>query len=260
MLKVNIIDLEKQNQFREENMNIENRNKIKLVLGYFKLFCKRYNIEYQEKKTLWENFISNYQILCKKGYQSDIKLYMKSLGFNNYAFIYEILHDRSFRSLLIKNDNKYLLDIGTKHFEFSMASEYFKDLEVKEILNKKLEGECFDRTLDLVCCMDGVKAIVTYLPNIFAGGYYHAYIECLDGKLVDPASNLVMLNDEAKRLLEGNVILSMNKDEIKLGLEQLKEVDGIEEYDRPKLLKLALLCECKRVEENLSLNNAVKRR
>ena len=97
MLKVNIIDLEKQYQFREENMNIENRNKIKLVLGYFKLFCKRYNIEYQEKKTLWENFISNYQILCKKGYQSDIKLYMKSLGFNNYEFIYEILNDRSFR-------------------------------------------------------------------------------------------------------------------------------------------------------------------
>ena len=60
-----------------------------------------------------------------------------------------------------------------------------------------------------------------------------------------------MLNEESKHLLDGDVILSMTKEELTLALDQLNEVDRIEAYDRPLLLKLALFYECKEIEKEI---------
>lgn len=252
-----VMDLEEQYQYKEEDMQIENINKMYSVLRYFNFLCKENKIDYQEKQTLWDTFSTNYCMLCQIGKKADINLYMKKNNSNEYSFIYEMLHyrfkDKDISSKLISSSDYVTLDIDNKHFEFKEASSYFKDPKIKEVFMKKLDKECFDRTLDLVYCIEGSKAIVSYLPNMLVGGYYHAYIECSDGKLIDPASNLIMLNEESKHLLDGDVILSMTKEELTLALAQLNEVDRIEAYDRPLLLKLALFYECKEIEkENIS--------
>lgn len=104
------------------------------------------------------------------------------------------------------------------------------------------------------------EAIVSYLPNLFVGGYYHAYLKCKNGNLVDPASNLVMLNENAKQLLTGDIVFSLTKEQLEQNLKQLQTVERIELYDCPKLLQLALFKECMEIEQIESLENTSKKR
>lgn len=249
-----LIDLENQYQYREENMQIMNRNKMQEMLKYFFYLCQNNHIRYVQGENLWNTFVDNYYSLSEKGFQKEIDLYMKANGFQENAFIYELLHDRNdnheIQKLIIKQTNKNIISLYNREIEFMDADQYFKNTELEEFFKtKQLAGECFDRSLELLFYLPNSNVIVSYLPNIFAGGYYHAYISCDNGILVDPASNLVLLNQEAKDLLNGQIIFSMNQEEVETELKSLGTIHGIVEYDRPQLLKLALFYECNSIEK-----------
>lgn len=242
-----LIDLEEQYQYREEAMKIHNINKMQDVLKYFVYLCKTNNIEYKIGNDLWQSFIINYRKLSENGFQRDIHLYMKTMGAKEYSFLYEALHDKN---------NKAEALLVDENMEVINASDYFTNTELESFFKeRKLAGECFDRTLELVSMTQDSKAIVSYLPNLFVGGYYHAYVKLSDGTIIDPACDLVLLNEEAKKLLSGEIVFEGNSNEIKNTLGTMKEIDGIDDYNRPTLLKLALFCECNVKEEDVEIKN-----
>lgn len=256
---MNIQKMEEQYQYREENMKIYNKNKMQEILKYLFYLCQQKQIKYQTKENYWDTFIVNYKNLHQKGAQRDIHLFMKQNGATLLPFLYEALH-YDFKYLepnppIKGQDNIYSWTIQNKKFKFAKATEYFENSQLKEIFQKKTEKECFARTLDLARCIKESKAVVSYLPNLLKGGYYHAYLKCPNGILIDPASNLVMLNHNAKQLLAGEIIFEMNYEEIQNSLKTLTTIEKIEDYKRPKLLKLALFIECSKIEQIESMNN-----
>lgn len=227
----------------EEDMRIINKNKMLELLKNFYYLCKKNNLEYYSSNNIWDSFYINYNNLVDKGLYNDIKMFMNNKDANEIAFIYEYLHS-------IDGDNKNI-KINNKLFKFENAKKYFDNTNLEKIFSKKLKGECFDRTLDIVSMLPGSRAIVTYLPNLFEGGYYHAYVKCSDNTIIDPASNMIIKDDFTKELLNGKEIISMNYNEIKNAYQELLlSIDGIEEYDRPLLLKLALYEELKSLLTN----------
>lgn len=260
---MNLMDLERQYQYREENMQVMNRNKMNDMLKYFFYLCKKNHTSYFQGNGLWNTFVVNYDSLVRKGLQNDIDFYMKANGFQEDAFIYELLHDRNsnqnIHDLIVKKDNYSSITLYNKEIQFMDADQYFENTGLRDFfITQKLKEECFDRSLDLLSYIPGSKAVISYLPNIFVGGYYHAYISCVNGILVDPASNLVLLNQEAKNLLKGQVVFSISKEELHDQLELLNTVNGMSEYDRPQLLKLALFYECSLIEEEEKTDNLRK--
>lgn len=258
---MDVVKLDEQYVYREENMKIENSNRMKDLLKYFYVLSKRNKIKYELKDDLWETFVANYHNLCEQGLEKEIQLYMRGNGAKKEAFLYEYLH------VLINTSNEiyknsepikeFFIEIDHTKYLFAKADQYLKNTAAEHILKRKLEKECFDRTQDLVSVIKDSEAVVSYLPNLFTGGYYHAYLKCKNGVLIDPATNLVMLNEEAKQLLKGDIVFSWNQEQLIQQLKQLETVDKIELYDCPKLLQLALFKECYETE---SLENKNHRR
>ena len=247
-------DLDNIYNIKEENSRIANREKFKYVLKYFYYLCQKNKIQYQLKEDLFDCFIANYQTLSQNDCQSEIDLFLKQQGIKKWSFLHEVLmcrFDNQTVSSLIKkdNDNTYVLKVAQTELKFKNADTYFKNTEAEKVFQKKLQGECLDRTLDLAKQIKNSKAIVASLPNLFSGGYYHAYLECADGTLIDPACNLVIEDKATKQLLNGQLIIKKTYEELQLMLPELLAVEGIENYDRPLLLQLTLLQEYKNLEE-----------
>lgn len=241
-------DLDELYQYKEENMRIINKNKMLEVLKYFYYLCKKNKIEYYSSNSIWDSFYINYQNLVNINLYEDIRIFMKQKQANEMAFIYEYLHYINQNNELT-NDN----EIRKKHFKVENAKDYFKNTNLESIFSKKLEGECFDRTLDIVSKLQDSRAVVTYLPNLFQGGFYHAYVKCSDGSLINPASNFVIKDELTKQLLKGTEIISMTYEEIKNTYQELSIIEGITTYDRPILLKIALYEELKAISNNKKL-------
>lgn len=240
-------DLDKLYTYKVENQELMNKNKLREVLQYFYILCKRKNIEYYSSNNLWDSFFVNYNNLVNLGLYDDIRLFLKQQKANEMAFIYEYLHYRNNYSEL---KNKNIIELRGKILKFHDAHEYLKNTNLAPIFSQKLVGECFDRTLDIVSILDESQAVVSYLPNLFVGGFYHGYVRCPDGTLIDPSCNLVIEDEETKELLNGSEIISMTKEEIEATIEEMALINGIEDYDRPQLLKIALYKEYKTLKEN----------
>lgn len=117
--------------------------------------------------------------------------------------------------------------VGT--IRLGKASEYFKDTKSSYIFNKKLAGECFDRTLEFVRENEEYDAIVRYVPNIFVGGHYHAYAKCGD-TIVDPASNAIYFDSTGDLIEQGDIILT----------DKYSNIGGEIGEETPHLLKRTL--------------------
>lgn len=264
MNNMDVLKLDEQYMYREENMKIANRNKTQEILKYFYVLSKRNGITYEVANDLWESLCVNYQNLCNHGLEKEIRQFMKSNNANKDAFIYEYIHilsDNANKEQVINEQTGELsIEIENRKFLFAKADNYFKNTKAESIFKRKLEKECFDRTLDLVSIIENSEAVVSYLPNLFVGGYYHAYLKCPNGILVDPASNLVMLNENAKQLLDGDIVFSFNENQLEQQLKQLKTVERIELYDCPKLLQLALFKECSEIEQTKTYTDTVHKR
>ena len=230
-------------EFKEVEMRNQDLNKLKTVLSYFRGLARHYKLpysDYEDIQDITDRFLVNYVELSK--YQKDdIALYLKKQNYNKQALLNEYIYDYLSVNPLVKIedvpivnkvttvDNKTILDTNIGKIKLGKASEYFKDTKSSYIFNKKLTGECFDRTLEFVKENEEYEAIVSYVPNIFVGGHYHAYAKC-DDTIVDPASNAIYFDNTGNLIEQGDIIFS----------DKYTNIGGEIGEETPYLLKKAL--------------------
>lgn len=230
-------------EFKEVEMRNQDLNKLKTVLSYFRGLARHYKLpysDYEDIQDITDRFLVNYVELSK--YQKDdIALYLKKQNYNKQALLNEYIYDYLSVNPLVKIedvpivnkvttvDNKTILDTNIGKIKLGKASEYFKDTKSSYIFNKKLTGECFDRTLEFVKENEEYDAIVSYVPNIFVGGHYHAYAKC-DDTIVDPASNAIYFDNTGNLIEQGDIIFS----------DKYTNIGGNIGEETPYLLKKAL--------------------
>ena len=227
-------------EFKEEVMREADKQVLEQVLMYFKHLAIRYNLPYKELTKLQDTFIYNYVELSK--YQKDeVSLLLKQKNCNQQALLNECIYEALSSNPLINikdvplinkatNDkDKMILETTFGTIRLGKASEYFKDTKSSYIFNKKLTGECFDRTLEFVKENKEYDAIVSYVPNIFVGGHYHAYAKCND-TIVDSASNAIYFDNTGNLIEQGDIIFT----------DKYSNIGGNIGEDTPYLLKKAL--------------------
>ncbi len=226
-------------EFKEEVMANINKKVVEQVLMYLKHLAINYNLPYKELSSLTDTFLYNYVELSK--YQKDdIKLALKQKNCNYRALLNECIYDAFGSKPLIKLEDVPILNKVTKSdiitlettvgtVKLGKASEYFKDTNSSYIFHKKLVHECFDRTLEFVKENEEYDAVVSYVPNIFTGGHYHAYAKCSD-TIVDPASNAIYFDNTGDLIEQGEVIFT----------DKYSNIGGKIGEEAPYLLKLAL--------------------
>ena len=227
-------------EFKEEVMREADKQVLEQVLMYFKHLAIRYNLPYKELTKLQDTFIYNYVELSK--YQKDeVSLLLKQKNCNQQALLNECIYEALSSNPLINikdvplinkatNDkDKMILETTFGTIRLGKASEYFKDTKSSYIFNKKLTGECFDRTLEFVKENEEYDAIVSYVPNIFVGGHYHAYAKCND-TIVDSASNAIYFDNTGNLIEQGDIIFT----------DKYTNIGGEIEEDPPHLLAKAL--------------------
>ena len=227
-------------EFKEEVMRKADKQVLEQVLMYFKHLAIRYNLPYKELTKLQDTFIYNYVELSK--YQKDeVSLLLKQKNCNQQALLNECIYEALSSKPLINikdvplinkatNDkDKMILETTFGTIRLGKASEYFKDTKSSYIFNKKLTGECFDRTLEFVKENEEYDAIVSYVPNIFVGGHYHAYAKCND-TIVDSASNAIYFDNTGNLIEQGDIIFT----------DKYTNIGGEIEEDPPHLLAKSL--------------------
>ena len=227
-------------EFKEEVMREADKQVLEQVLMYFKHLAIRYNLPYKELTKLQDTFIYNYVELSK--YQKDeVSLLLKQKNCNQQALLDECIYEALSSNPLINiedvplinkatNDkDKMILETTFGTIRLGKASEYFKDTKSSYIFNKKLTGECFDRTLEFVKENEEYDAIVSYVPNIFVGGHYHAYAKCND-TIVDSASNAIYFDNTGNLIEQGDIIFT----------DKYTNIGGEIEEDPPHLLAKSL--------------------
>lgn len=227
-------------EFKEEVMRKANKQVVEQVLMYFKHLANHYKLPYKELSSFAETFIYNYVELSK--YQKDdIRLVLKQKKYNQQALLNECIYEALSSNPLINiedvplinkvtNDkDKMILETTVGTIRIGKASEYFKDTKSSYIFNKQLSGECFDRTLEFVRENEEYDAVVSYVPNIFVGGHYHAYAKC-DDTIVDSASNAIYFDNTGNLIEQGDIIFT----------DKYSNIGGEIGEEPPYLLKKAL--------------------
>lgn len=225
----------------EDNQAIADRKRLTECLVYFKWLAKKNNLTFEETRNFIDRFFDNYLILYEH-IPNDISLLLQQKGFKEKSALHEMLYrflenedqDELIKLPMVNNikqeDNKYIIDTSIGKISLAKASDYFANTNSQYIFKKTLTGMCFDRTTEFINENPEYQAIVSYLPNVFIGGHYHAYAK-KDDTIVDPACNAIFFNNTGEIIEQGQILYQTTKEEL------IKEPD---EYDYPKLLVAAL--------------------
>lgn len=151
--------------------------------------------------------------------------------------LYRFLEDENIEELkklpfvndIKRENNKYNIDTSIGKISLGKASDYFANTRSKYIFKKTLAGMCFDRTTEFVDKNHKYKAIVSYLPNVFIGGHFHAYAK--NDIIVAPACNAIFFDATGELIEQGKNIYETTSEMLQ------KESD---DYDYPELLVAAL--------------------
>ena len=229
-------------EFKEITMSELNLSKMKDVLAWFKALALHFNlpfVDYEDLHKATERFLVNYVELSKYK-KEDIDLYLKKQKYSKQALLNECIYNSLLEQPLINiedvpfvnkvtNNGIITLETTIGTVKLRKASEHFKNTKSAYIFNKKLFAECFDRTLEFVKENEEYDAIVSYVPNIFKGGHYHAYAKHND-TIVDPASNVIYFDNTGELIEQGEVIFT----------DKYSNIGGEIGEETPQLLKMAL--------------------
>lgn len=210
-------------------------------LVYLKLLAKQYNLPFEETKSIVDRLFVNYLNLYEAN-PKEVSRILNGTNFQERSALHEMLY-----TFLENEDSNYLgrapfvngikqengvYNIETKFGTINLkkASDHFMMTPSRFIFKKTLTGMCFDRTTEFVTTNPEYEAIVSYLPNVFAGGYYHAYAK-KDDIIVDPACNGIFFNGTGEIIEEGKIIYQTTAEELK---------NESDDYDYPKLLVAAI--------------------
>jgi hypothetical protein len=225
----------------EDREIIADRDRLRECLIYFKWLAKNNRLSFEETGNLVDTFFENYPNLYQS-HRMEISLLLKQKNFKEksalHEMLYRFLEDENTNELKrmpfvndIKEENKkYNIDTSLGRISLRKASDYFASTKSRYIFKKTLTGMCFDRTIEFIEQNPEYQAIVSYLPNVFIGGHYHAYAK-KDDIIVDPACNAMFFDGTGELIEQGEIIYQATSEMLQ------KESDN---YDYPKLLVAAL--------------------
>lgn len=138
-----------------------------------------------------------------------------------------------------KDDSKYILDTILGTIEVYKASEILCDSESYHIFLKTLMGQCYERTYDFLNENKDYRAVLSYMPNFFYGGHYHAYLE-KDNQVLDIASNALYCSKQSvDKILCGEIVAKLTHKQAQQKFNTLKNT-APDIPTKNKLLTLAL--------------------
>lgn len=141
-----------------------------------------------------------------------------------------------------KFDDNYQLETVLGNITVTKASSLFRDTSSHYVFYNHLVGECFKRSYDFAkASIENCQVVLSYIPNVFYAGHYHAYLE-LESGVLDIASNSFYLSKEdSSRVLEGRIIKKLTYSEIEEKHTFLEErYPELKDTKYNKLLKLSL--------------------
>lgn len=137
----------------------------------------------------------------------------------------------------IKNKNpQYILKTILGTIEVYKASDILTSSKSIHIFDKPLMGQCYRRSYDFLKENHDYHAVLSYQPNFFYGGHYHAYLE-KDSTILDIAANA--LSSSASIVLCGKILAKLSYRQIKQKHRVLK-MHAQKINNQCKLLNLAL--------------------
>lgn len=113
------------------------------------------------------------------------------------------------------HQHKTAYTINTVHGDITVhkASEIFKNSKSNYIFNRDLIHRCWDRSYDFAKENPDYTIVLSYLPNFFSDGHYHAYLE-KGSTTLDIASNGFYESEtESKKVLDGEIIKKLSFEE-----------------------------------------------
>lgn len=134
-----------------------------------------------------------------------------------------------------KNDSKYKLETILGSIEVYKANEILDS----SVFDKQLMGQCYERTYDYIKENNQARAIISYMPNFFYGGHYHAYVKNEDSILDIAANALYYKKEYADKILCGDKLLELSYKQVKKKYQTIKHTTP-QLSDKNKLLTLAL--------------------
>lgn len=141
-----------------------------------------------------------------------------------------------------QEDERYQLDTILGSITVSKASSLFKKCDSNYIFCNHLINKCFSRTYDFVSQnKDSSLAVLAYMPYMFYGGHYHAYVECNDGILDIASNSFYSSKEDGDKVLAGRIIKKLDYFELEDEFNLLKDkyVD-LKDSKYNKLLALSL--------------------
>ena len=138
-----------------------------------------------------------------------------------------------------RNESKYILSTILGTIEVYKASEILSDSKSYHIFEKDLMGQCYERTYDFLRENNDYRVVLSYMPNFFYGGHYHAYLE-KDNEVLDIASNALYYSEQSiNKILCGETLSKLTYKQLKQKFNTIKNtIPNI--GSKNKLLTLAL--------------------
>lgn len=142
---------------------------------------------------------------------------------------------------IVSQDNQVFIESKIGNVTITKADSIFKGTKSEQIFTKELIGKCYARTYDfLKLNRKHYKAVVSYLPNAFVGGHYHAYLES-KAHILDIAGNAVFSHEDAKVIIQGETLLRLSLEELeKKYIALRREIPSLAKDTDLKLHILAL--------------------
>lgn len=138
-----------------------------------------------------------------------------------------------------KDKQKYTLNTILGTIEVYKASDILFDSKSYHIFKKDLMGQCYERTYDFLRENKDYRAVLSYMPNFFYGGHYHAYLEKND-EVLDIASNAVYYDKQSiSKILCGEILARLTYKQVQQKFNTIKNTTP-NINSKNKLLTLAL--------------------
>lgn len=138
-----------------------------------------------------------------------------------------------------KDKSRYILNTTLGTVEVYKASEILSVSKSCHIFNKNLMGQCYERTYDFLRENSDYRAVLSYMPNFFYGGHYHAYLE-KDNEVLDIASNALYYSKQSiNKILCGEIITKLTYKQVQQKFNTIKNITP-NINSKNKLLTLAL--------------------
>lgn len=228
-------DFYRQIQLREKKPNLKNELIAKKVL----LKLSKKDLPYPIIEQFSESLLYNYFYLKGTEYEMEFNELL-----NLYKFNYSMsIHNAIYYLLATKNeytncinplkwpgvyeiyiiDSKYVLKTIMGEIEVYKASEQFSTINSRYIFDRKLMGKCYERTYDFVKENKDYQVILSYMPNFFCGGNYHAYLE-KGNQVLDIASNALYSSKESiSKIFRGEEIAKLSYHQIEKKFSYIKK-------------------------------------